>query len=226
MDQLTVRQVRWLAANTPPSRSSIVQLRSALSHYWKMIGYQGPINSIIIPTEQPSNAYKGLPYDDADRIEMYARTHPNGMLALIGLHLGLRRSEMAVLRWEDFTPDTEWVKVHGKGSRQRTIPVSDELREVLQPSSGWLFPVGSGHIPDTTVYSRIRALGQEAGIGRIRPHALRHTCLTRLYQQTLNLRLVQRFAGHSSSATTEQYAWVFDDQLQDEVRRFSYRDAA
>lgn len=223
LSTLTARQVRWLADAYPQSRGSLVQLRAALSHYWKMIGYDGPIDALVPPTETGPTFYRGLDDSKADRLEAYARDH-DGLVVLVGLYLGLRRSEIAGLRWSDFTPDLEWVRVRGKGRKTRTIPVSHTLE--LEPTGEWVFPSRHGHISDSTAYARIRRMGVDAGIGPIKPHALRHTCLTRLYRKTNNLRLVQEFAGHSSSSTTERYTWVGEAEMRQAIEGFRYGEAA
>jgi len=221
LESLTNDQTRWLAHQIPPSTRKNV--RSALIHYWRMVGYDGPVDAILVDTDPTIGLYKGLSEDDTIRIEAVARQRDDGLPILIGLYLGLRRSEIAQLRWDAFSDG--WVTVNGKGRRKRTLPVHPKLARELPGGYGWVFPGPWGktpHVHDSTIYGRISRVAEAAGIGRIKPHALRHTCLTRLYRATGDLRLVQLFAGHSSSVQTETYTHVFADELADGVLKLDY----
>jgi len=57
-----------------------------------------------------------------------------------------------------------------------------------------------------TVYEKMKKLGKKSGIGKLHPHMLRHTYLTRLYNVEHDLRFVQDQAGHASPTTTAIYA--------------------
>lgn len=217
--ELTADQARWLTDHIPPS--TIKNTRSALIHYWRFLNYDGPVDSILVPTETGLDVYKGLTEAEANRLEYQAERMDDGLPVLLGLYLGLRRSEIVALRHEDF--NGQWVQIHGKGRRNRTLPLHPNLQ--LPEGSGWLFPGRNGHAHHSMVYKWVNLVAEAAGIGRIKPHALRHTCLTRLYRQTNNLRLVQRFAGHASSTTTERYTSVFSDELAAAVTLLDYRAA-
>ena len=57
-----------------------------------------------------------------------------------------------------------------------------------------------------SIYAKIKRIGEQAGIGKLHPHMLRHTYLTRLYNVEKDLRFVQDQAGHASPTTTAIYA--------------------
>lgn len=74
------------------------------------------------------------------------------------------------------------------------------------------------------IYNRyIRAMlertGKKAGIGRrVHPHLLRHTCLTDLYKETKDIRLIQKVAGHADLSTTMIYTHIHDEQVKDAMK--------
>ena len=128
--------------------------------------------------------------------------------------LGLRRAETARGHSDDVEPDLLGyaLRVHGKGSRERVIPLPDELaRALLALPPGFFFPGReSGHLSAKWVGRLVkRALGDEATM-----HQLRHLAATELHARTKNLRLVQEVLGHASVATTERYVAVQNDEVR------------
>lgn len=220
----TAKHVRELADSWPQTRSSLAMLRSTLGHYWAMLDVDGPINAILLPSDTGVEEYKGLEDDEAAVLEATAATHEHGLVVLIGLYLGLRRAETAGLQWEHF--DRDWVTVVGKGRRRRTLPVHPVLAERLTDGEGFLFPSRDGQIRPATVNDRVHRVADTAGLRSISSHCLRHTCATRLYEQTNDIRLVQRFLGHSSTTTTERYTRVTRQRLAAGVATIDYRTAA
>lgn len=232
LDRLTASQTQWVAGHFPQTRSTLGQLKGALTHYVEMCDGTTPVRAIRLPKRVgPDDEYLGLEDDEADRLEATAfMAGPAGLAALMGLYLALRRTEMATLRWECFDSRLEGVEVLGKGRRMRWLPIHPTLRDVLEPADGWVFPgTGrSGHVHAGTIYNWIGELGGIADVDpeRRNPHALRHTCLTRLYEETGDVRLVQRFAGHADPATTAKYTRVPRRLLIEGVSTLHYGTAA
>jgi site-specific recombinase XerD len=112
--------------------------------------------------------------------------------------------------------------VHGKGQKQRTVPLSDGLAELIRcgavghtpgmPERGWLFPrwPEGGHLTPQYVGLLVaRALPDQWTM-----HTLRHRFSSRAYRGTRNLRAVQMLLGHASIATTERYVAVDDSEMR------------
>src|SRR5690606_11591277 len=104
---------------------------------------------------------------------------------------GLRVSELVSVRWIDFSPDRSDLRVVGKGSKTRIVPVGRSAREALDawrsfsPGDGWVFPGRDGSRPlgDRAVQLRIKLLGQRQGIAqRLHPHLLRHSCASHVLE--------------------------------------------
>jgi integrase/recombinase XerC len=145
------------------------------------------------------------------------------MLRLAG-QAGLRRAEVAQVHTRDLTDgiDGAQLLVHGKGGKERIVPISDSLADAIRrgaeghtpgmPERGWLFPAwpNGGHLTADHVGILVaRALPDEWTM-----HSLRHLFSSRAYRGTRNLRAVQELLGHSSIATTERYLAVDDSEIR------------
>lgn len=149
---------------------------------------------------------------------------PREMLMLrLAAELGLRRAEVAQVSTSDLSEgfDGYQLLVHGKGGKNRLLPVSDELGDLIgagaaghtegAPATGWLFPSPhGGHLTDRYVGDLVG----DAMADTWTMHKLRHRFATKAYRGTRNLRAVQTMLGHASVATTEIYTAVDDDEVR------------
>lgn len=133
---------------------------------------------------------------------------------LLGLHAGLRASEIAKLRGQDFTSDG--IRVQGKGDVTVTLPCHPDLWAMAQryPRTGYWFPgPEDGHMRGVTISMTVgrkfRPLGIEGSV-----HRMRHTYGTRLLRSGVNIRIVQKLMRHASLATTATYTAVDEDELR------------
>lgn len=144
------------------------------------------------------------------------------MLRLAG-EAGLRRAEVAAVHTRDLRhgPDGAQLLVHGKGSRERVVPISADLAGLITlgaaghtpgtSPNGWLFPgQDHGHLSPGWVGTLCSSVMPEVWT----MHALRHRFATRAYRGTRNLRAVQGLLGHSSVAVTERYTAVDDAEMR------------
>ncbi len=129
---------------------------------------------------------------------------------------GLRAREIAYLRREnvDDTAAQPFILVDGKGGKERVVPASRfvlaELKAHGLPARGLAFRRHDGQpgpnkpwLISKLANDCLHRSGTNATL-----HQLRHRCLSLLYQETLDLRLVQELAGHSSPATTAVYTLI------------------
>ena len=144
---------------------------------------------------------------------------------------GLRVSELAGLDLEAVNLRACEVRVLGKGSKERIVPMSGKALEALEvylPRRHELRHQRTGFVHDQALLLTRR--GQRLGVRRIQtlvqrygalgagrpdlhPHALRHSCATHLLEGGADLRVIQELLGHSSLATTQRYTHVSLDQL-------------
>ncbi|MDY0133212.1 MAG: site-specific tyrosine recombinase XerD [Desulforegulaceae bacterium] len=142
---------------------------------------------------------------------------------------GIRVSELTGLQKENFFLNPGYIKVFGKGSRERAVPVGsyaiEAVSEYLEHSrsrllknktSSYLF-VGQGGKPLTrqAIWKQLKIYAKKAGIKKnVSPHILRHSFATHLLEGGGDLRSVQLMLGHADLATTQIYTHVSKSQLK------------
>lgn len=142
---------------------------------------------------------------------------------------GMRVSELIGLAIGQMDLRVGWVRVQGKGRKERLIPMGEEalhwveryLREARPQLLGGrrcdaLFPGRNGAaLTRQACWYRVRALGRRAGIREaFSPHALRHAFATHLLNHGADLRMVQLLLGHSDLSTTQIYTHVAQARLK------------
>ncbi len=143
---------------------------------------------------------------------------------------GLRVSELVGLTQLNVSLNQGVVRVLGKGSKERLVPMGEEaldwlmryLREgrpliVEKKANDWLFPSIRGQgMTRQTFWHRIKLYAKRAGIkAPLSPHTLRHAFATHLLNHGADLRVVQMLLGHSDLTTTQIYTHVAQQRLQD-----------
>jgi integrase/recombinase XerD len=145
---------------------------------------------------------------------------------------GLRVGELCRIKVDDMSPDCSMIRVHGKGSRERIVYVTDQSlrsdlvrvifeRRLRDCDSVWLLTNRLGkRMRPQSIRAKLKAIAIVSGIKRrITPHMLRHTAATLLIETGTDIRFVQRLLGHSSIATTELYTHVTDEALRSSLAR-------
>lgn len=148
---------------------------------------------------------------------------------------GLRVSELCNLLISDIWRDEGFVKVMGKGRKERFVPISGRaLRELslweecrchinIRPGNEYYvflsFKRGR-KLSRITVFHIVKVLAENAGITKeISPHTFRHSFATHLLEGGANLRAIQEMLGHESIATTEIYTHLDNSRLREEILR-------
>ena len=156
---------------------------------------------------------------------------------------GLRVSELTNLKLSDLYFDEGFIKVEGKGSKQRLVPISPRAIKEIQlyfidrnrgkikkEYEDFVFLARWGkNISRIMVFHLIKELAQISGITKnISPHTFRHSFATHLLEGGANLRAIQCMLGHESIATTEIYTHIDRNMLRSEIiehhpRNIKYR---
>ena len=145
---------------------------------------------------------------------------------------GLRVSELVNLKLSNIFFDEKFVRVIGKGNKERLVPISDkaikELRlwfydrnlQTIKPGEeDYVFLNRRGaHLTRTMILIMIKRQAVEAGISKtISPHTLRHSFATELLKGGADLRVIQAMLGHESIGTTEIYTHIDTTTLREEI---------
>lgn len=148
---------------------------------------------------------------------------------------GLRVSELCNLLISDIWRDEGFVKLMGKGRKERFVPISGRaLRELslweecrchinIRPGNEdyvFLSFKRGRKLSRITVFHIVKVLAENAGITKeISPHTFRHSFATHLLEGGANLRAIQEMLGHESIATTEIYTHLDNSRLREEILR-------
>ncbi len=149
---------------------------------------------------------------------------------------GLRVSELTNLKFSDLFFDEGFIRVQGKGSKQRLVPISDtairKIKNYLQYRSQQIVKKGNEDIvflstkgkgigrgiSRTMVFNITRQYAEDAGINKeISPHVFRHSFATHLLERGANIRVIQEMLGHEKITTTEIYTHIDRSFLRQEI---------
>ena len=152
---------------------------------------------------------------------------------------GLRVSELTTLRLSNLFLDIEFVKILGKGNKERLVPIGAEASKFLQiyltearvhipikpGKEDFVFLNNRGNpISRVMVFIIIKQLAEIIGLKKnISPHTFRHSFATHLIEGGADLRAVQEMLGHESITTTEIYTHLDRDYLRDTIVQFHPR---
>jgi len=140
---------------------------------------------------------------------------------------GLRVSELISLKFEDINIEAGFLRVLGKGSKERIVPLHMRAAEKLKSyaslqraeilkrkRSPYLFVTGrGGPMTRQRFWQIIKRLGKRLGI-KISPHTMRHSFATHLLEGGADLRSLQKMLGHADISTTQIYTKVTADRLK------------
>lgn len=152
---------------------------------------------------------------------------------------GIRVSELVGMRISDINLTERFVKIMGKGSKERLVPLSEaaigaiknwmiarNVIEIKHRQEDFLFLNRRGsRMSREMVFMIIKKLAEKAGIVKnISPHTFRHSFATHMLENGANLRAIQQLLGHSSITTTEIYTHTGVAFLHEEIMRYHPRN--
>lgn len=219
------------------------RILSALRNFYKFMLSEEKVE--VAPTENIRSPKSDRPLPEVLSLEEIDRmmatidlSHPAGHRNRAILELmyscGLRVSEVVGLRIGDLFIEERVVRVMGKGSKERLVPLSQEaLRQVrlymlTRPSfrpenkCDHLFLNHLGHpLSRMSVFNIVRQCADRAGIDKhVSPHSLRHSFATHLLEGGAGIRAVQQLLGHADITTTEIYTHLDRSHLANTVESF------
>ena len=158
--------------------------------------------------------------------------HRNRAIIEVLFSCGLRVSELVNLKLSNLYIEDEFVRVQGKGSKERLVPIS---KKAIQELAFWFddrnyMTIKPGeedyvflnrygkHLTRVMILIMIKRQAEAAGIGKtISPHTLRHSFATALLEGGADLRIIQALLGHESIGTTEIYTHIDTSMLRKEI---------
>lgn len=158
--------------------------------------------------------------------------HRNRAIIEVFFSCGLRVSELTNLKLSDLFLPQGFIRVNGKGGKQRLVPISeraihelelwfDDRRQMkIKPGEeDYVFLNRRGHhLTRTMILIMVKRQAEAAGIKKtISPHTLRHSFATALLKGGADLRIIQELLGHADLGTTEIYTHMDDESLRQEI---------
>jgi integrase/recombinase XerD len=228
--------------------SSQARILSGLKSFWRYLLQENI--AVKDPTELISSPSLGrhlpevLSYDEIQKmIDSIDLSQPNGhrnkAMIEVMYGCGLRVSELIGLQISDIYREDGFLRIFGKGSKERLVPIGDSSLKILfQYIEGarlhitpkpkctdivFLNSRGTG-LTRQTVFLMVKELAERNGIKKaISPHTFRHSFATHLLEGGANLLAVQQMLGHASVSTTEIYTHISDDLLRETLTEFHPR---
>ncbi|WP_406826741.1 site-specific tyrosine recombinase XerD [Pedobacter sp. KACC 23697] len=152
---------------------------------------------------------------------------------------GLRVTELTELRLSNLFPQIEFIKIIGKGNKERLVPIGSVALKLLDIYINEVrihANIKKGHedfiflnrfgakLSRISIFNLIKSLAISVGVKKtISPHTLRHSFATHLIEGGADLRAVQEMLGHSSITTTEIYTHIDRDYLREVITQFHPR---
>ena len=158
--------------------------------------------------------------------------HRNRAIIEVLFSCGLRVSELVNLKWSQVFADERYLRILGKGSKERLVPISAIALKEIENYLPWRQSLNiksgeedyvflnrrGGHLTRTMILIMLKEQAQMAGIQKtISPHTLRHSYATALLEGGADLRVIQALLGHESIGTTEVYTHLSMQTLREEV---------
>lgn len=218
------------------SRSSVARKLSSIKSWASFMTRNGtvpkdPASGVRGP-KLPSNLPRALSREDVNRmLEEGVRKNRNFRRDRAILELlygsGLRIGELSVLKWEDADLEERWLRISGKGSKERIVPIGsfavkalEDLKIENRERSIFVFSGGEkGHISERTVNRVVKRAAQQVGLSGVTPHMLRHSFATHMLEGGASLRVLQDLLGHESMLTTQRYLTVTAEHLKKNYRK-------
>lgn len=160
-------------------------------------------------------------------------SNSNGLYPVLYTFLktGLRKSELVNLRWEDIDFRRKCMRIESnedwrtKTGNTREIPIADDLVRILNKlpkTSDYVFLNSNGNKYGFHLTERVKRLAKSIGISNMTVHALRHTFISHLVMNGVDLVSIKELAGHSDIKTTMRYAHLAPGHLRKSIDKLPY----
>ncbi len=175
------------------------------------------------------DARKPPVYISKDLIEQAMTKDRDGLIVRLMYATGLRVSEITKLKVSDVLFDTGFIRIKGKGKKERFVPVDKITLELLKNYlSGRNYTTSKDFVflsnrkrafTRQGLWKIIKRKFRKIGV-ELKPHTLRHMFATHMLENGANIRAVQEMLGHESITTTQIYTDITDNSLQEAFNKF------
>ena len=229
---------------------SLARILSGVRQFYRFLVLDGYMEAdpteLLESPKQPQHLPEVLSTAEVDMLERAIdlskwEGHRNRAIIEVLFSCGLRVSELTHLKLSNLYREEQFVRVMGKGSKERLVPISPKALQELdywfadrnqmkikEGEEDYVFLNRRGaHLTRTMILIMIKNYARDAGIKKtISPHTLRHSFATALLEGGANLRSIQAMLGHESIGTTEIYTHIDTTTLREEIlnhRNIAYK---
>ena len=229
---------------------SLARILSGVRQFYRFLVLDGYMEAdpteLLESPKQPQHLPEVLLTAEVDMLERTIdlskwEGHRNRAIIEVLFSCGLRVSELTHLKLSNLYREEQFVRVMGKGSKERLVPISPKALQELdywfadrnqmkikEGEEDYVFLNRRGaHLTRTMILIMIKNYARDAGIKKtISPHTLRHSFATALLEGGANLRSIQAMLGHESIGTTEIYTHIDTTTLREEILNHHPRNIA
>jgi len=187
----------------------------AISSFLKFLDNENLAKQIKAP-KVDKRLPKFITFDELNKLLENAENYRDKLIIKFLFYTGVRVSELIKIKKNDIIFEEGFVKVYGKGGKERIVPVPKELLNELKDyinkiNTENIFPLSSRQVERI-----IKNTAKKAGISKkVTPHVLRHSLATTLLSKGVDIRFIQEILGHSSLNITQIYTHVVPNQLKE-----------
>lgn len=242
--EVKLEQLEYFAASISDlgiGPRSLARILSGVRQFYRFLVLDGYMEDdpteLLESPKQPNHLPEVLSTAEVDLLEQAIdlskwEGHRNRAIIEVLFSCGLRVSELINLKLSNLYVDEQFIRVMGKGSKERLVPISPRALEELNywfsmrnemsikpGEEDYVFLNRRGHhLTRTMILIMIKRYAAEAGIKKtISPHTLRHSFATSLLEGGADLRAIQAMLGHESIGTTEIYTHIDTSTLRQEI---------
>jgi integrase/recombinase XerD len=233
-------------AEREKSASSRARLLSALKGFHRFLYRERELGTLGVESLAAPKIARKIPYvltpEEVERLLDQPDESVLGMrdraLLEVDYSTGMRVSELCGLKLEHIDRERRFIRVRGKGNKERIVPYGRSAERALgqyleaarpsllkrRVSSAVFLNYAGGALSRVSFWKLLRRYARQAGLSEsISPHTLRHSFATHLLEGGADLRVVQELLGHSSITTTQIYTKLDMDYLLEVHRTFHPR---
>lgn len=256
LDSIVLRKYLAFVSQKNLAKNTIIRKISSVRSFVSFLSREklidrNPFEVLTLPKKE-KNLPSFLTEDEIDKLINYNRPdyvlsiEPNYPFAFRDFAIlmllyssGLRRSELVGLNFGDVDLISGFVRVFGKGRKERIVPVGDNALKALvdyidslpeenkKPSSPLFTNKNGLRLSDTAIFLILKKMARRARFTRpLRPHMLRHTFATHLINNGCDIRAVSEMLGHASLSTTQVYTHLTIDRLKDVHKKYHPRNSS
>ncbi len=219
--------------------SSMIRKSMAVKGFYKFLKNDGEISLVLSDLMTPKKEQR-LPdvLNEEEIARLFAAIDQNTYkgrldfaLCMLCFSCGLRVSELVSLRKDKINPESGQIRLLGKRSKERIVPISNEAlhsllsylkeRNQIKTKSSYLFVHQDGkEVSRQYFFLQIRKYAADAGIEKhVSPHTLRHSYATLLLENGAQLKEIKELLGHEDISTTQIYTHISKKKEEEEYRQ-------